>query len=299
MSRYRKIEVRTWADAKFRKLTPIPPCGQGLWFFLLTGPFTGPIPGLFRAGRAAMAEELGWSTEAFDEAFREVLEQGMAEADFTARLVWLPKALNYNRPENPNVVKSWRAELDLLPECDLKHRALAAIREHLQTLGNAYVAALFGDEGVVEKHIEKPSPKHSGKPLPKDMPNQEQEQEQEQEKRGARKSARTPSVQFSTWVSSLPEGEDAIPPDDPVFRFAADAGIPDDMLALAWSWFERTYTASRKAKRYADWRQVFRNAVQGNWGKLWRFTADGQCVLTSEGEMLRRALEAEARRAAA
>ncbi|WP_281915963.1 hypothetical protein [Caldimonas thermodepolymerans] len=182
MSRYRKIEVRTWTDAKFRKLTPIPPCGQGLWFFLLTGPFTGPIPGLFRAGRAAMAEELGWSTEAFDEAFREVSEQGMAEADFTARLVWLPKALNYNRPENPNVVKSWRAELDLLPECELKHRALAAIREHLQTLGNAYVAALFGDESPVEKHIEKPSPKPSGKPLPKDMPNQEQEQEQEQEK---------------------------------------------------------------------------------------------------------------------
>lgn len=120
-----------------------------------------------------------------------------------------------------------------------------------------------------------------------------------EEEREARKPARSSPIQFSTWVKSLPEGEDAIPPDDPVFQFAADAGIPEDMLALAWAWFERTYTGSRKSKRYTDWRQVFRNAVEGNWPRVWRFTPDGQCVLTSEGEMLRRALEAEARRVAA
>jgi hypothetical protein len=40
MSRYRKIEVRTWSDEKFRELSAIPPSGQGLWFFLLTGPHT-------------------------------------------------------------------------------------------------------------------------------------------------------------------------------------------------------------------------------------------------------------------
>lgn len=120
-----------------------------------------------------------------------------------------------------------------------------------------------------------------------------------EEEREARKPARTHAVQFSTWLKSLPEGEDAIPPADPIFQFAEDAGIPDDMLALAWAWFERTYTGGRKAKRYSDWRQVFRNAVEGNWPKVWRFTADGQCLLTSEGEMLRRALDAEARRDAA
>ena len=96
----------------------------------------------------------------------------------------------------------------------------------------------------------------------------------------------------------MADGEEAIPPDDPVFRFAEDAGVPDEMLALAWAWFERTYTGHRKSKRYANWRQVFRNSVEGNWAKAWRFQADGQCVLTSEGEMLRRAIEAEARRVA-
>ena len=82
MSRYRKIEVKTWSDKQFRSLSPMQPSGQGLWFFLLTGPHTGPIPGLFRAGRAAMAEELGWDDEGFDKAFLEVLSKGMAEANF-------------------------------------------------------------------------------------------------------------------------------------------------------------------------------------------------------------------------
>jgi len=174
MSRYRKIEVRTWADERFRRLSPILPSGQGLWFFLLTGPHTGPIPGLFRAGRAAMAEELDWDIEAFDKAFQEVFENGMAKADFKARLVWLPNALKHNKPESPNVVRSWRVELDLLPECDLKNEAIAHIREALEFIGPSYVQAF--DEILCEDRL-----KPSGKPSVKTLPNQEQKQEQKQE----------------------------------------------------------------------------------------------------------------------
>lgn len=194
MSRYRKIEVRTWSDEKFRNLSPMQPSAQGLWFFLLTGPHTGPVPGLFRAGRASLAEELDWELEAFDEAFREVLAQGMAKADFKARLIWLPNALKHNRPESPNVVKSWRGELDLLPECDLKREALVAIRAYLAELGEAYVAALSADAKGSGDPSAKGSPKPSGKPSRKAMANQEQEQEQEQEEEKASlRSASSPS----------------------------------------------------------------------------------------------------------
>ena len=186
MSRYRKIEVKTWSDEKFRSLSKIPACGQGLWFFLLTGPHTGPIPGLFRAGRAGMAEELNWDTEAFDKAFQEVFDKGMAKADFAAKLVWLPKAVIHNKPESPNVVKSWRTEIDLLPECDLKDEALTFIRNHLKTLGEAYLMAFDGfcktPEKLIDKPYDKPLSKPSDKPICKTMANQEQEQEQEQER---------------------------------------------------------------------------------------------------------------------
>ncbi len=182
MSRYRKIEVRTWSDEKFRSLSAIQPSGQGLWFFLLTGPHTTAIPGLFRAGRAAMAEELGWDLEAFDEAFREVSAEGMAKADFKARLVWLPRAIHHNKPESPNVVRGWRVEMDLLPECGLKREAIDYIRTALTKIGPAYHEAfeeLFSSMGNEKKPSAKPFGKPSAKPFEKPMPNQEQEQEQD------------------------------------------------------------------------------------------------------------------------
>ena len=168
MSRYRKIEVKTWGDAKFRALSPIQPSGQALWLYLLTAPSTGPIPGLFRAGRAALAEDLGWAPEAFAEAFQEVLKQGMVKADFEARLVWIPNAIRHNPPASPNVVKSWRTEFDLLPECSLKAEAFSLLRAYVLEMGEGFAKAFQEAFG-----------KASRKPSPKTMPNQEQEQEQE------------------------------------------------------------------------------------------------------------------------
>jgi hypothetical protein len=128
-----------------------------------------------------MAEELGWEVEAFDKAFQEVFAQGMVKADFKARLVWLPKAVIHNKPESPNVVRGWRTELAMLPECALKAEALEALRAHLEMVGNPYAAAFFSLFGDAALPPEKALPKPSAKPLRKTMPNQEQEQEQEQE----------------------------------------------------------------------------------------------------------------------
>jgi len=120
--------VAMWCDEKFRSLSMIQPSGQALWLYLLTGPQTGIMPGLFRAGRAGMAEELEWSVEQFDERFHELFEKGMAKADFKARIVWLPNAIKHNPPANPNIVKSWKKEFDLLPECPLKLEAYEALK---------------------------------------------------------------------------------------------------------------------------------------------------------------------------
>jgi uncharacterized phage protein (TIGR02220 family) len=168
-ARYRKIEVRMWGDEKFRNLSPMPPCGQGLWVYLLTGPHTSAIPGLFRVGRAAMAEELDWDIEAFDEAFREAFQQGMVKADWKAKVVWVPNSLPCNKPESPNVVTSWRDSWELLPECDLKREAYEFMRGFICGLGEAF-------ERAFHKAIVKPSLKD----IPKTIGNQEQEQEQEQ-----------------------------------------------------------------------------------------------------------------------
>lgn len=166
MARYRKIDVRIWGDAKFQALSGLEPSGKALWLYLLTSPNTNSIPGLFRCGEAAMAEELDWPLKAFREAFGEVFREGLAEADWKARVIWIPNALKYNRPESPNVVASWAVSWDEIPECRLKHIANKALEDFTEGLGEAFAKAFA---------------KACPKPSAKAMPNQEQEQEQDKE----------------------------------------------------------------------------------------------------------------------
>lgn len=163
MSRYRKIQVKTWTDIKFKSLSPIPPCGQGLWLWLLTGPYTQIIPGLFAGGVAGMAESLDWDAKAFQEAFREVFSKGLIKHDGAAKLVFIPKAIKYNMPQSPNVIKSWSTAWEELPECALKNDAW-----------HSFIKA-FGFSEAFGKAFAKACPK----PSLKAIANQEQEQEQD------------------------------------------------------------------------------------------------------------------------
>jgi hypothetical protein len=162
LARYRKIDTRMWGDSKFRELSSPKPSGKYLWMFLLTGPQTSNVPGLFHAGEMALAEELEWSVEDFREAFGEVFRKGLAEADWKARVVWVSNAVKYNQPESPNVVKSWRYAWDEIPECALKTEAHERLKAFTKGLGEGFAKAFA-------EACAQPSP------------NQEQEQEQEQE----------------------------------------------------------------------------------------------------------------------
>ncbi len=159
MSRYRKVDPRIWNDRKFRGLSDN---AKLLFFMLLTHPGMTAL-GAMRGTLGGLAEELGWSAEAFGIAFREVLSEGMAEHDVEACLIALPRFVRYNPPESPNVIKAWTGALDLLPECDLKtlvvHRAGEVAAGMTEGFGKAFAQA-FGQA----------------------MPYQEQEQEQKQEK---------------------------------------------------------------------------------------------------------------------
>lgn len=175
--RYRKVSTRMYFDAKFAALSPVKPSGQSLWLYLITGPHTNSVPGLFVAGEAQLAEALRWDMDAFRSCWREIAACGMAEADWIARLVWLPRAICHNIPESPNVVTSWRVHLDELPACELRDRAFARLFEVLRSIGEGAYAKAFAEalpeafgEGVGGGFAEGSR---------KASPNQEQEQEQE------------------------------------------------------------------------------------------------------------------------
>lgn len=173
-NRFRKIEMRMWADQKFRALSPLPPSGQSLWLYLLTGPHTGIIPGLFKARRGGLVEELAWSPEAFDTAFAEITSLQMAEADWKVGVVWIPNAIKCNLPQSPNVITAWRKEWPLIPDCDLKTRAYEAIRSAIYAMPSRPSENGKGFRGVFDEVFRESSAKAFRKPLEKAMPNQEQ-----------------------------------------------------------------------------------------------------------------------------
>ena len=98
-----------------------------------------------------------------------------------------------------------------------------------------------------------------------------------------RKTRESGAVSMADWIAAEKSaGRKPIPDDDPVFDYAQKAGIPDEMLSLAWVEFRARYRANPR-KRYTDWRAVFRNAVRGNWFKLWFFDETGAYRLTTAG----------------
>jgi hypothetical protein len=159
MALYSKVYRRVWRDAKFRALSDR---GKLLWFYLLTGPDVTSMPGPVVGGEGHFAEAMGWNIGSLREAFREVLAKGMAKVDREACLVFLPNAYKYNRPESPNVVRSWANHFDELPECALKVEVYQHLKALVEGLGEGFRKAF-------------------GEVFPKGMPNQEPEPEQEQE----------------------------------------------------------------------------------------------------------------------
>jgi hypothetical protein len=147
MARYKKIDTRIWGDRKFRQLSPPKPCGQALWWRLMVPREATNIPGLFSTTESALAESLQWPLKGFRAAFAEISDQRMATADWKAGLVFLPNGIKFHKPESPNVIKSWRAPWDEVPECELKLIAYTILRGYVEKeLSKAFLEAF--DEAV-------------------------------------------------------------------------------------------------------------------------------------------------------
>lgn len=92
------------------------------------------------------------------------------------------------------------------------------------------------------------------------------------------------------------ESRKPIPPDHPVRSYCADAGIPDEMLQVAWLVFKDRHTQGEKTKRYKDWPGVFQRSVESRWYGLWLVNAEGSAEWSSTGLQQKRVLEARLKR---
>jgi len=91
------------------------------------------IPGI-----AAMLRE---SDDWVRAALQEPIRKGAVEIDDSACLVVLPNFLKHNRPESPNVVRSWAQIVADLPECDLLDKHIDNTEAFLEGLGEGFAKA--------------------------------------------------------------------------------------------------------------------------------------------------------------
>jgi hypothetical protein len=163
MAHYRKIDVRVWNDAKFISLSN---SAKLIFLFLITHPQMTAL-GAMRATPQGLAAELQMDPEGFREAFAEALAQGIAKHDRDACCIWLPNFLKYQSAESPNVLRNWIKQVEYIPECDLKTRAIAGLRAYAEGLSKGFRIAF--EEAFPEDFPESVSSKQravSSKPNP-------------------------------------------------------------------------------------------------------------------------------------
>lgn len=193
---WRRVYTRMRADRRIMALSRPTPNGLSLWYELICGEQTGVIPGLFKIGERAMAEQLGWPLHAgevslyeaksfpeglpkgFREAFAEVAAQGLVKADWEHRLVYVRNAVKVNKPSNPNVVKGWRLHWRSLPECALKDEAARDLKSLLEGFGEGFAKAFAEVSGTLganqeERERERSGSKKGGNARAKDAARQE------------------------------------------------------------------------------------------------------------------------------
>lgn len=113
---YRKLYTRLWRHRGFITLTDR---ARLLTLYLLTGPQTNSI-GCYAFSLALAAEDLSTTSKAIKHDLKHVCAAFEWEHDEVERLLWIPSWSDWNPRVSPNQGKTWRNEIQALPECKAK-----------------------------------------------------------------------------------------------------------------------------------------------------------------------------------
>lgn len=133
---FRKVDLDIHTDERTQRLSRPKPNAFDLFLYLLIAKESNPIPGVIPAGAGTIGDSLRWDASGVKKVFREIEDQGLAKADWDARLVWVPKAIIYNPPENPSVIRGWRKFWRLVPECELRSEIFEGLRTFVEAIAN-------------------------------------------------------------------------------------------------------------------------------------------------------------------
>jgi len=115
-----------WRDKEYRKQLTLEQ--RHIWLHLLTSPTRTHFPGLLRTTIKEIAALVDLSPRKVAAAIEEFKKLGWAEYDAEEELLYLPKALKYNPPDNEKQLIHWVRVWSSFPECSLTKLALDALR---------------------------------------------------------------------------------------------------------------------------------------------------------------------------
>ena len=127
---YAKVErEHLWNDETFRAW---PEHARMLWIYLLSCP-SGNSFGYFRLRDGEILDHLQWSHRQLKRAWEPILRDKKVFRDVARNVVFLPNACRFNRPDNPNVLKSWEKLINSVPSSALREQFIAALIQNLDT----------------------------------------------------------------------------------------------------------------------------------------------------------------------
>ena len=138
MARYYPVSPLYWSDDKVSKW---PDEAKLLALYLLTCSHRN-LEGLYRLPTAYIQADLDWASSEVYEGFEYVVEQGFAEYDHDASVVFLPNALKYHQPNTKPQVQGAINALQAVPDTRLYDSFLAAAREYAPRLYEALAEPL-------------------------------------------------------------------------------------------------------------------------------------------------------------
>ena len=117
---YRVTFVKTWKKLAFRQL---PLAAKAVYCFLRTGTVTSNFAGVVEASIAQIGADLDVPERVAKRHLAQIAAEGLIEADWKNRLVWIPDALlEVQRGVNEHEASQWRIRFLSLPECPLRDR---------------------------------------------------------------------------------------------------------------------------------------------------------------------------------
>lgn len=113
--------------------------------------------------------------------------------------------------------------------------------------------------------------------------------------------AKREKVTFAFYLEQCKaKGVKPVPDGHSVKRWAADAGLTNEMLQVCWVQFRERYLdqAAFQHKKYTEWSDTFSNCVKDNWFGLWFMEPGERPAWTSKGLIHKAALDAKQNREA-